>query len=462
MKLYRNAIILVVVLGLLVGAYFIINNNKKTTTDDVAEDTTPTITVVKSELEDITSLSFDNKNGSFTLAKKDGNWTMEPASELGVDSIVADASATDLAAIVAEKVIEEKATDLAKYGLDKPSIVKIGLKDGTTKEVEVGSSNATKEGIYVKNKGESKVYLIGSYYENKLVLSKGYFLSKQILPIESTAVKKVSYEKNGAVQFAIDVNSDSDMKITAPYKEEANETNISPILKAIVALEIKDIVDENPADLAKYGLDKPLYAIEFSNGKDTKKILFGKDVEKGSVAYAKFPEGKTVFTIDISGLTFLDINFREIVDSFVYLTNINDVSKIELQLDGKKTVADISTVEGDSKKDKFKVDGKDANMENADGKSLFRNFYSAVVGLTLDKYEPGAKPSGAPEVTIKYYMKSTGKPVTVELISKDSNYYYAMKDGVYTNRVVLKDKLNDSDGIRETLKLLKAEVDKAK
>lgn len=463
MKLFRNAIILVVVLVLLVGAYFLISNKKAANPDTTDESTATTdIYVIKAEQEQIILLEFDNRKGLFTLKKKDKAWTMEPASEFPIDNLIAEASATDMSAVIATKVIEENATDLAKYGLDTPTTVKIGLVDGSTQQLEVGLISPTNDGIYVKKKGEPKVYLISTYYLDKLNLSSGHFAKKDILPVEAATLKNFSYEKNGEMQFAVSINSESEMKITAPLKEEAEAAKIAPMLEAVVQLAIKDVIENNPTDLAKYGLDKPAYSIEYGDGSTTKKILFGKYLEKGTIVYAKFPEGKSIFTIDVTPLTFLDTKFSDVLNPFIYLPNINDVNKIDLFIDGKTIVSDITTVKDKSEDDKFKVDGKDANMEDANGKSLFRAFYSSMIGITMNKYEPEAKPAGTPEITIKYYMKPDSKAVTVDFISKDSNYYYAMKDGVYTNRVVLKSKLNEAEGIRETYKALKKAIDEAK
>jgi hypothetical protein len=462
MKLFRNAIIMVVVLGLLVGAYFFISS-KKTGDPAAASDTTAdkTISILKVAQEKIISLSYSNKNGSFTLNKKNKAWSVEPAMELPIDNSVAEASASDMSAVSAEKLIEEKASDPGKYGLDKPTTVKIGTSDGKTYELEVGTLSPTNEGIYVRKKGEDKIYLLGSYYLDKLNLKKTYFAGKQILAVDATTLKKFSYEKAGKMQFAFSINSESDMKVIAPIQEVAEVSSIQSILKSVVQLAISEVIDENPSDLAKYGLDKPAYVIEYGDSKTTKKILFGK-AEKSSILYAKFDGGKTVFTIDISPLSFLDMKLGDVVNPFIYMPNINDVNKIELSIDGKTIVSDITTVKDNSDKDTFKVDGKDANMKNKDDKSLFRNFYSSMIGITMAKYEPDAKPKGAPEVTIKYYMKPNSELVKIDLISKDDNYYYAMRNGLYLNRLVLKSKLNDPDGIRESYKELKNAIDGAK
>ncbi|WP_027630638.1 DUF4340 domain-containing protein [Ruminiclostridium cellobioparum] len=463
MKLFRNAIILVIVLGLLGGAYFYLSHRNSDKNDGSASESTQAeeISVTSGKQEDVTSIEFNNEKGSYKLVKKDNAWSMEPGMEFEINSSYVDSAASDLADVNANRIIEEKAADLGKYGLDKPTAsVKVGMKDGSVQEIEVGAATPTNDGLYIKKKGEDKVYVVGLYYKDKFTYSRGYFAVKDILPVDPKTLKKLSYEKNGEMQFDLDIKSESDVDIVAPVREKAEASDVSAMTNAVVQLAIADIVDENP-DLAQYGLDKPAFALEYGDGKTTKKILFGKQLEKGKTTYAKYPDGKSVFTLDISPLTFLDVKFSNIVNTFVFLPNINDVNKVELTIDGKTIVSDITTVKDDSDKDTFKVDGKDANMEDSNSKSLFRNFYSAMIGITMSRYETGATPTGTPEVTIKYFMKPDSKPVTIEYIPKDQNYFYAVKDGVYTNRVVLKSVLDEPDGIRATYKALKEAIDKA-
>lgn len=471
MKLYRNAIILVVVLGLLAGAYFFINSRKSGTTDPASEtaETTKSIKVTDLKSENINSVEFKNDKNTFTLKKQGSNWVMDPAFEFVIDPNTVETAISDLSAIEANKVVSENATDLTSFGLNNPATVKINMADGSSKELEVGSKSPTGEDVYIKLKGESKVYTVGGYYEEKLKVSRGYFASKNILPVDVATLKKFAYEKNGQMQYSIDIASQSEMKIVAPIKEEADTTKVGQLLDTLVKLVITDIVDENPTDLAKYGLDKPAFVVTYGDGKNTKTIAFGNKVENtdgapsgSNIVYAKYPDKKSVFTVDISQLSFLDVTLQDVISPFVYIPNIGDVNKVELSIDGKTIVSDIKTVKDKKEEDRFKVDGKDANMEDGNGNSLFRNFYQAMIGVVQNKYEPGDKVSGTSEITIKYYLKPDNKVVTIEFIPKDNNYYYATKNGVYTNRLILKSKFDEEGGIRDTYKKLKDAIDKAK
>ncbi len=470
MKLYRNAIILVVVLGLLVGAYFFINNKKSGTTDPASQSTeaAKSINVIDVDSQKISSIEYSSDKGKFTLKKNGETWVMDPAFELALDKNTVDNTVSSLANMEANKVVAENADHLADFGLNKPSTVKMVLSDGSSKELEIGDKSPTGEDVYVKLKGQSKVYTVGGYYEDMLKVGRGHFLSKQILPIEATAVKKFEYKKDGKMQYSIDIESESEMNILAPIKEEADTTKISQLVQTVVQMEIKDFVEENPSDLAKYGLDKPAHEVTYGNGNTTKTVLLGDKAgaeesgSTGNVLYAKFPDTNVVFTVDVSKLTFLDVTLKDVISPFVYIPNINDVNKVELVIDGKTIVSDIKTVEGKKEEEKFKVDGKDANMKDSNDKSLFKAFYQAMIGITFNKYQADLKPQGTPEITIKYYMKADNKVVTVDFIPKDNNYYYAVKDGTYTNRLVLKNKFNEAEGVRDTYKKLKEAIDKAK
>ena len=457
MKLYRNAIILLVILGALVGAYFLISNKiNSDAADDTATLDPETINVVKFEKDNINYIGYDNEYGKFSISLNGDTWSIEPAMEFTMDSLVANAAAIDISAVIADKVIEEDAKDLAKYGLDKPSTVTVGLKDGTKRVIEFGDKTPTNDAMYVKMKDENKVYTVGSYYFEKLLMKRGQFIIQEILPVEETEIKTFSITKDGTLLYSLNFVSDSEVDVTAPIVERGDATKTQPIKASLVTLKMTDIVDENPTDLAKYGLENPKYVIEFGTSDTTKKIAIGNDISSGA-AYAKFVDSKGVFELDTSPLTFLDMGLTDVLDVFVYLPNITDVSSVEINIDGKKVVSEI-THSGDNEQT-FKVEGKDANMKNDKGDSVFRAYYQAIIGLTFKKYDASLTPTGTPEVTIKYNMKD-GKTVTVGLISKDNNYYYAMKDGKYTGRLILKTKLDESDGIRPTLDALLQAINK--
>ena len=56
---------------------------------------------------------------------------------------------------------------------------------------------------------------------------------------------------------------------------------------------------------------------------------------------------------------------------------------------------------------------------------------------------------GSPEITIEYKLKKSPGKYKIELISKDSDYYYLMKNGKFSNFLVSKKMINKKSGFVE-------------
>jgi hypothetical protein len=112
-------------------------------------------------------------------------------------------------------------------------------------------------------------------------------------------------------------------------------------------------------------------------------------------------------------------------------------------MDGKTTHMTIDVYKGedgktDTDKDKFTVNGIDASGKTEDGKQPFRQFYQALIGVSLDEVEVEGKPEKEAEITINYTLKSGS--MKVEYISKDETYYYVVRNGEYAGILVRKNK----------------------
>lgn len=442
MKLYRNAIILVIIVALLVGAYFLISRNKAgEDTDDRADKLIKLTDYTSDEVE---SVKLQNNDGTFTIVKKDTEWTLSSPTDITADSSVLSSIVINAASLTADKLVEENAGNMAAYGLDKPIIITLKLKDGTEKILEIGNQTPTESGYYARLSGENKVYVVDSYSGEKLVIGKNGMRSKTIYSITSDTINQLSMDRNGQNVFVSEKGTDGNWSMIQPIKGSMNTSALSPMLEAVASLTVTEFVDDKPADLSKYGLDKPSYTFGFktTDGKSYK-LIMGEEKTKGSAIYSKLDGKDEVYLMDISAFTFLDKPLKEIVDVFAYIVNIDQVKKIDLTMDGKTTTMTLDIykdAEGnaDSDKDKFTVDGKDASGKDENDKQPFRTFYQSLIGISLDEIDVNGTPAGAPEISITYTLK-TGT-MKVDYISRDANYYYVVRNGEYAGILVKKNK----------------------
>ncbi len=129
-----------------------------------------------------------------------------------------------------------------------------------------------------------------------------------------TALKK----ENGAWQ------------VVSPVATRGSDMEASAITSALAGLDVTRVVDENPASVSDYGLDKPRLEVEFKSaeGKPSGKLLIGSKTTTGGSLYArKNDEPKVVLIGEYNQATFNKSTFdlrdkaivtfdREKVDGF--------------------------------------------------------------------------------------------------------------------------------------------------
>lgn len=449
MKLYRNAIILVVVLGLVFGAYMLLKD--KIAKKDAAEDGSQTIRITDYSDDKIKSITVENPDGTFIIEKKDKTWTLTSPTDFNSDSSKVSSIVTNAESVIADKLVEENPKNLSMYGLDKPVTLTIKLTDGTDKVILLGNKTPTGSGYYALDKAVNKVYVLDTYTSEKLLFKKNDIRSTALYTVTSDKIITLAMDRDGSNVFKSKKLSDTNWSLTSPIECNANSNAIEPMLTAISGVTVSEFVESNAADLDKYGLAKPKYVFDFSTSEGSYKLQLGAEKTKGSLIYAKLDGSNEVYAIDESAFTFLDKPFNEIVEAFVYIVNIDQVNKIELDMDGKKTVMGIETFKdsegkADADKDKFTVDGKDASGKDANDDQPFRTFYQDLVGISMDSIDVNAKPAGNAEITVTYYLKSAPGTMKVEFLPKDAENYYVVENGKYTGMVVSKTK--DSYGIK--------------
>lgn len=87
-------------------------------------------------------------------------------------------------------------------------------------------------------------------------------------------------------------------KMTVPSAVPADASAVDAMLGSFESLEIDEVVSENAASLAEFGLDKPKLALEVvSQGAAPLKLLVGGKLADGSGVYAKLPATNRVFSV---------------------------------------------------------------------------------------------------------------------------------------------------------------------
>jgi hypothetical protein len=453
MRKYTKPIVLVLIAAILGGVYFFANSRQSKTPDAVTQES-GSIKFFEVDSQKVSEVTVEKDSDKVVYQKKDKDFVVSYPADLKADSSKVNSVITNVCNLFVEKVVEENATDTAKYGFNKP--VKVTVKyEGGTEEFEIGDLNSTKDSYYIREKGNNKIYTVGTYTIQSIDVSKNDLRDKTLFSAKAEDITGLSFKKGGDLVFTSKKTGDQQWTLTAPIDANADATSMATITNAIAQLTTyTSFVEDKPADLDKYGLKNPLYSLTFETGSGKKTLLLGNDKTKGSETYAMVEGTQQVITIDPSALTFLDKPLKEIIEVFAYIVNIQDVSKVVVDMDGKSIVSDIETNKDDSSKDKFTVDGKDANITDDKDNNLFKKYYQSVIGVTMSEIDTNYKPQGKAEITFTYTLKKDPGTMKVEFISRDANYYYVVRNGKYANIVVDKRIFDQDEGLRKTYKTL--------
>ena len=100
-----------------------------------------TYTLFSKDSTAISKVEVQNESGHWSLNRSGDNWTVDPDSDVAVDSTNISDAVISISSIVGNTLVDENPADLSLYGLDTPAAtVTVTASDGTTFTCEMGSA----------------------------------------------------------------------------------------------------------------------------------------------------------------------------------------------------------------------------------------------------------------------------------------------------------------------------------
>lgn len=295
MRGMRSTIALLLVLaGLGAYIYFV---TWKQSGEDTATKRDRVFTGVESDT--IEELKIKSASGDLTTLKKTADkWQIvSPVSAPAADSEVAPVTSA-LGQLEIVRVIDEKGADLNEYGLATPRI-EVDFKSADGKlagRLLVGDKTPTGSSLYAKRNDEPRVFLIAEYQDSVLNKSTFELRDKKIVAIERDRIDGVEVNVAGKpIQFA---KEGSDWKITRPLAARADFSAVDGLVGRVENAQMKSIVTDSatPADLKKYGLEKPAVTVTVNQGSARAVLALGGAA--GDDLYARDLSKPAVVTVE--------------------------------------------------------------------------------------------------------------------------------------------------------------------
>jgi len=430
MKPIKNIVIILAVIGLLIGGFYWVNNfqPKEKTDDSATPSFAPSVIVSKIERDSIQKVTVNNEGETFTISKNGEDWLLNNDADVKLTSTGISSFLYDCATISAKEIIEENVTDFSVYGLDQPKrSVVIECSDGNTLTALVGNSSIDGSICYLMMEGQTTVYAKSSSGCSSLVIPMSKLLEKSIYSIGSDSIGTISLHKTGTEKVRLvnafvketEEGKIYEWRMEAPLIKVANDYNIrEQMIEKIASLSANEVIPF-PSDATDYGFASPqaVYTVSDLENTTSYTVTVGKDTDDGNT-YVKLSDSKTVYTVPKDSISFIHLNYQQLVDSLVHVENIIDIAEINISGLGKSYHLTIS---GSDDNATYKINDKDIEEKS------FKKAYQTIIGLSLSSFSKNPV-TAASEFTI-VYTKNDGTQVTVECIPYDDRNYVTKVNG---------------------------------
>jgi Domain of unknown function (DUF4340) len=411
---FRGLLVAVVLLaGLAVGLYFS-NKDKAAEAAKPPADAPPKILALAEA--DVTKIDLKKKGADETvLEKANGKWQITAPKPYAADQDTANQLVTSAANVTADRVVEDKASNLSAYGLNAPSLeVDITGKGGKVSKLLIGDDTPTNSGSYAMVQGDPRVFTVASYVKTGVDKPVNDLRDKRLLTFDQDKLSRVELiaQKPGKTQD-IEFGRDKDhWQIVKPKPLRADGLQVDEMLRKLkdakMDLSLSD--DDAKKAAAAFAAGTPVATVKLTDPSGTQQI----DVRKNKDDYyAKSSLVPGIFKTTADLGTGVDKSLDDFRNKKLFDFGFTDPSKIEMHANGKFF--------------SFQKGGDDwfSNGKKMDSVS-FQSFLDKLRDLSASKFiDTGSL--GAPSIDITV-TSMDGKTREKLLISKQGSDYVAQRE----------------------------------
>jgi Domain of unknown function (DUF4340) len=411
----RSLIVAAFVLLVLTGTLYWSEHRKPAeATAKTSPDAPPTI--LKLDESAITKLELKKKDAKpIVLAKNNsGNWQIVQPKPLRADQNTVIGTISTLSSLDSERLVEDKASDLKQYGLDRPSLeTDIAEKDNKTQKLLIGDETPTGSAVYTMLAGDPRIFTMASYHKTSIDKSLNDLRDKRLLTVSIDKVSRLELiRKNQEIEFG---RNKDEWQILKPKPLRADSSQVGELVGKLA--EARMDLNGSDKDLAEatssFARATPVATAKVTDQSGTQELQIRK---RKDTYYAKSTAVEGAYKIDSSLGQAVDKGLDDFRNKKVFDFGFSEPTKIEMHSGTKAYFLSKS--------------GPDwwSNGKKMDAGST-QDFVSKLRDLTADKFvESGfANPSIDIAVT-----SDEGKRVEKVFISKSGDNYIAKHESEST------------------------------
>ncbi len=336
-------ILLVIALGL--GAYVYFYESKQTPTDSPKKDK-----VFSADVSKIDTIEVKAASGDTTTIKKNGTeWQIVAPEAMDADAAAVGTLVSTLESLEVSRSVDDNPKSVKEYGLDPPKY-SVAFKlagESTFHRLNVGDKTPTGSDLYARVEGQPKLILIGAFNGDSLNRTTFDLRDKTVLKFQRDGVDAIMLE--GGTGPAINLARKADeWRLTTPVSSKADFGTVDGIIGQVAQAKMKTVdmaaaapatagqpAGMTPADLKKYGFDKPQESATFGAGSTRATLQIGAKKDDASVYARDLARPLMVFTVDNALLSNLQKKVDDLRVKDVFEFRSFSAQSIDFTIDGQ-------------------------------------------------------------------------------------------------------------------------------
>jgi hypothetical protein len=418
---FRGLIVAAVVLAALEGALYWSNHHKpKEPADADTANAAPKFLSVNEA--DATRIDLKKRDGELVLAKNSsGNWQITAPQPIAADAYSVSNLFGLISPLISDRVVEEKATNLAQYGLASPALeVDVTSKDNKTQKLLIGDETPSGNAAFAKMDGDPRVFTVPKYDRTGLDKTVNDLRDTRLITAAQDKISRVEIiTRKEDIQFGR--NKDA-WQIEKPKPFRADQSQVDQLIHNLTDARMefppastdtnkdKDKEDDAKKVAAAFASGAPVATAKLTAESGTQELQVRK---KDNEYYAKSSIVEGTYRVAGSVGLALEKNLDDFRNKKLFDFGYDDPAKIEVHV-GPKTY--FLTKGGD---DWWSGDGKKLDSFSA------RSLLDKIRDLSAAKFVDSGFTTAAVEISA---TSKDGKRVEKVLIAKAGDNYIARRE----------------------------------
>jgi hypothetical protein len=326
-------IVAVVVLGGLTGTLYWSNHHKPAESTEASADTPPKILAVKEA--DISRFDL-KKNGSDQVAgerNSSGQWRITSPTSLPADQSAVSSLLGTFSSLNSQRLVEEKAGNLASYGLGAPKLeFDLSEKGNKTQKLLLGDDTPTGNGIYAKLDGDPRIFIMPSFDKTSIDKTANDLRDKRLLTLDPDKISQVDLvAKKQEIAFGRNKN---EWQIVKPRPLRADGAQVDEMVRALTDAKMElNVLDDPRKTASSFASATPVATAKLTAESGTQDLQIRKNKND---YYAKSSAVEGTYKVASTLGQALDKNLDDFRNKKLFDLGSDDPNKIEIR-DGNKS-----------------------------------------------------------------------------------------------------------------------------